>query len=231
MANLLLIRHAENDYLGKRLAGHLPGVHLNPAGIQHARQLAEALQNLPVKAIYSSPLERTQETAQPLADLLHLPVTPCDGLAEIHFGAWQGKTLKQMARMKLWKTVQEAPSQMVFPGGESFPQAQERIVAALAAISAGHAEEDLVACFSHSDAIKLVVAYYLGMPLDNFQRTSVDPCSITALFLPKEGPPHISFINQRMGLEFKKPPETKRRRKRDKEKAGGTPSEKPGGER
>jgi probable phosphomutase (TIGR03848 family) len=218
MATLLLIRHAENDFLGRRLAGRLPGVHLNAAGCQHAEQLAEALRNLPIKAIYASPLERTMETAEPLAQALSLAILPRAGLQEIHFGGWQGKTMKQMARMKLWKTVQEAPSQMTFPGGESFPEAQARVAAELTAINAGHADEDLVACFSHSDAIKLAVAYFLGMPLDNFQRTSIDPCSITMLHLPKEGAPHLSSINQRMGLVFKQPEEKKPRRKPKDEK-------------
>lgn len=205
MATLLLIRHAENDYLGRRLAGRLPGIHLNPTGCAHAQALAEALRNLPIKAIYASPLERTLETAEPLAELLNLSITPCEGLMEINFGAWQGKTMKQMARMKLWKTVQEQPSQMTFPRGESFPEAQQRVVEAISTIAARHADDEMVACFSHSDAIKLAIAYFLGMPLDNFQRTGVDPCSLTALHLPKEGRPYLAFINQRMGLEFKRP--------------------------
>ncbi|HEX9012899.1 MAG TPA: histidine phosphatase family protein, partial [Anaerolineaceae bacterium] len=191
MATLLLIRHGENDSIGKRLTGRLPGVHLNAAGCRHAEQLAEALKNLPIKAIYSSPLERTMETAEPLAQILNLAVIPRDGLMEINFGAWQGKTPKQMARLKLWKTVQESPSQMTFPQGESFPAAQERIAAELNAINASHEEDDLVACFSHSDAIKLAVSYFLGLPLDHFQRTSVDPCSLTMIHVPKEGAPHI----------------------------------------
>jgi probable phosphomutase (TIGR03848 family) len=209
MATLLLIRHGENDFLGRRLAGRLPGVHLNAAGCEHAQKLADALCNLPIKAIYASPLERTMETAAPLAQAFNLPILPREGLQEIAFGGWQGKTMKQMARMKLWKTVQQAPSQMTFPGGESFPQAQQRIVAEINAISAAHEDEDLAACFSHSDAIKLAIAYYLGMPLDLFQRTSVDPCSVTILHLPKEGAPHFTCINQRMGLEFRKPEEKK----------------------
>jgi probable phosphoglycerate mutase len=217
MATLLLIRHGENDFLGRRLAGRLPGVHLNPAGCEHAQKLADALRNLPIKAIYSSPLERTMETAEPLAQVFTLPILPVEGLQEIAFGAWQGKTMKQMARMKLWKTVQEAPSQMTFPGGESFPLAQQRIVAALSEINAAHTDEDLVACFSHSDAIKLAIAHFLGMPLDLFQRTSVDPCSLTILHLPKEGRPHFSCINQRMALEFRKPQERKRRSRTKKE--------------
>ena len=156
------------------------------------------------------------ETAQPLAELLGLPVVPCEGLIEVNFGAWQGKTMKQMARLKLWKTVQEKPSLMAFPQGETFVQAQQRIVGALAALAARHADDEIVACFSHSDAIKLAIAHFLGMPLDNFQRTGVDPCSLTALHLPKEGRPYLGFINQRMGLEFKRPEEKRGKRQNKK---------------
>ncbi len=211
MTTLLLIRHAENDYLGRKLAGRLPGIHLNATGCAHAQAVAESVRNLPIKAIFASPLERTMETAQPLAEILGLPIQTCDGLLEINFGAWQGKTIKQMKRMKLWKTVQQAPSQMTFPQGESFPEAQRRMVEAITGIAAGREDEEMVACFSHSDAIKLAVTHFLGMPLDNFQRLAIDPCSLTMLHLPKEGSPYLGLINQHMGLEFKPPAPKKKK--------------------
>lgn len=215
MAILLLIRHAENDYLGKRLAGRLPGIHLNEAGRRHAQELAEALYRAPIKAIYSSPLERAVETAEPLAQALHLPVNLRPGLMEIDFGGWVGKTNRQMARTKLWKVVQETPSQMRFPGGETFPEAQQRITAELDQILAAYEDQDLVACFSHSDAIKLAVAHYLGLPLDHFQRLAVNPCSLSILSIPKEGHPYLISLNQALKLEFPPPqPEKKKGRKR-----------------
>ncbi|HEX2980045.1 MAG TPA: histidine phosphatase family protein [Anaerolineaceae bacterium] len=213
MTTLLLIRHGQNDFVGRKLAGRLPGVHLNERGRRQAEAIAEALKLAPLKAIYSSPLERAVETAEPLARLLNLPIQPRPGLMEIDFGGWQGKTMKQMARLKLWKTVQERPSQMVFPGGESFAAAQQRIVADLQEIAACHEEKDLVACFSHSDAIKLAIAHYLGMPLDNFQRVAVDPTSITALFISPEGQPFFGSINLLPGWSFP-PAEKKKKRKR-----------------
>ena len=183
MATLILIRHGENDFVGRRLAGHLPGVHLNAAGHSQAETIAAVLRQEPVIAIYASPLERTMETAGPLARDLYLSITPHDGLAEVYFGTWQGKSISYLKRLKLWQVVQKTPSQARFPNGESFNEAQARVVAALEAINAAHGEKERVACFSHSDTIRLAVAHYLTMPLDSFQRLTVNPASITRLHL------------------------------------------------
>lgn len=194
MAIILLIRHGENDWVGRKLAGRLPGVHLNQNGLNQAKALAGTLQNLPIKAIYSSPLERVLETAQPLAQVKGMGIAVCENLSEIHFGDWQGKTIKQMRRLKLWRTVQNHPSQMQFPNGESFVDAQNRLVDCITQISEKHETSDLIACFSHSDAIRLLVAYYLNIPLDSFQRIHINTASLTMLMLTKE---HISvpFVN------------------------------------
>jgi probable phosphoglycerate mutase len=194
MAIILLIRHGENDWVGKKLAVRLPGVHLNQNGLNQAKALAATLQNMPIKAIYSSPLERALETARPMADVKKMEISICENLSEINFGDWQGKTIKQMRRLKLWETVQNHPSQMQFPNGESFIGAQNRLVDCVTQISEKHEPVDLVACFSHSDAIRLLVAYYLNVPLDSFQRIHINTASISTLILTKE---HISvpFVN------------------------------------
>lgn len=194
MAIILLIRHGENDWVGKKLAGRLPGVHLNQNGRDQAEGLAATLQILPIKAIYSSPLERALETAQPLAQVKKLEISTCENLSEINFGDWQGKTIKQMRKLKLWETVQNHPSRMQFPNGESFMGAQKRLVDCISQISEDHEPSDLVACFSHSDAIRLLVAYFLNVPLDSFQRIHINTASISTLLLTKE---HISvpFVN------------------------------------
>ena len=90
MTIIYLIRHAENDYLGKRLAGWLPGVHLNERGAAQAEALAERLSGIRFLAIYASPLERTMETAIPIAQRLGLQVIPRPALGEVHYGRWQG---------------------------------------------------------------------------------------------------------------------------------------------
>lgn len=188
MSIILLIRHGENDYVKEgRLAGRLPGIHLNERGHSQANQIAENIKNLPIKAIYSSPLERTLETAEPISKILDLEIQPECNLEEINFGTWQGKTLKSLRRRKLWDIVQRSPSMMRFPGGESFLEAQERVVDFLNQLSSETKQKDLIICVTHSDIIKLAVSNYIGLHLDFFQRIIISPGSITALSLSQKG--------------------------------------------
>jgi probable phosphomutase (TIGR03848 family) len=188
MPIFLLIRHGENDYVKKgMLAGRLAGVHLNAKGREQAQRLADMLTGAPVKAIYSSPLERTLETAQPIAQAVGLEIISRPGLIEVDFGEWQDQKLRTLGKLKLWKMVQNAPAVMRFPGGESFFEAQLRITADLLELANQYEAKDLVICVSHSDPIRLAAAYFLGLPLDLFQRLSVSPGSITTLTLSEMG--------------------------------------------
>jgi probable phosphomutase (TIGR03848 family) len=195
MPAIILIRHAENDYVKKgRLAGRSPGVHLNQKGRDQAQALAEKLRGAPIKALYSSPLERTMETAEPIARALDLQVIPCEDLLEVDFGEWQGKSLKGLRRLKLWKTVQHSPATTRFPGGESFAEAQFRACQAL----------ERIAGVSHGDLIKLTVAYYLGLPMDLFQRLFIAPASFTVLALGPAGT-FLVTLNYDLSFTFSKP--------------------------
>ena len=188
MPLFLLIRHGENDYVKKGfLAGRTPGVNLNKAGQEQARLLAEKLAAAPIKAIYSSPLERALQTAEPLAKALGVEVSLRPGLTEVEVGDWTGMKLNRLRSQKLWNVVQFSPSRMQFPGGETFAQAQYRICQELEVLSKQHEPMDLVICVTHADPIRLAVAYFVGMPLDTFQRLAVAPASITALFLGEMG--------------------------------------------
>ena len=205
MPIFLLIRHGENDYVKDgRLAGRMPDVHLNQKGQAQAQAVSDKLKGARVAAIYASPLERTIETANPIAAMLDLEVIPRSGLLEVDFGEWQGKTLKSLRRRKLWKVVQGAPSQMRFPGGESFAEAQIRIVQDIRLLAEQHKPKDLVICVSHSDLIKLAVAYFIGLPLDMFQRLHVSPASITALMLSQMGG-HLLTMNYDVSFRLPKP--------------------------
>jgi len=197
MPLLLLIRHGENEYVKTgKLAGRLLGVHLNERGRQQAAELAKALADLPLKAIYSSPLERALETAEPIAAGRKLEIQLRPDLMDNDIGAWQGRSLKQLRRIKKWKIVQQAPSRFKFPEGESFLQTQARIASCLDEIAANHKPKDVVAVVFHADPIKLAVAHYLGMPLDHFQRLGCDTASVTVLYVSETGA-HLIKLNQR----------------------------------
>lgn len=182
MQTVLLIRHAENDYSQKqRLAGRLPGIHLNEQGRAQAAALAEALGELPLMAVYSSPLERAVETAEPIAAAHGLKVIKRDGLTETLLGTWEGQSVKRLRRNKQWRLLHEQPSRFRFPGGEWMVEQQARRVAEIEAICAQHKAKELIACVGHADPLKLVIAYYIGLPLDHFQRIGLNVASVSTL--------------------------------------------------
>lgn len=211
MTVLLLIRHGENEYTRTgKLAGWTAGVSLNATGQQQAQKLAEKLKSAPLAALYSSPLERARETAAPLAVAKNLEVKIVEGMGEVRYGEWQGKSLKRLARTNLWRTVQGHPSAMQFPAGETFRQVQYRAVESIEALVKAH-PKDMVAIVSHGDVIKLVVAHYLGLPLDMFQRVMVNTASITILRLG-HGHPALVKLNDTTGVEVA--PKPKRAKKK-----------------
>lgn len=198
MTLLLLIRHGENDFVKTgRMAGRIPGVHLNENGQKQAQALGEALKDAPIKAVYSSPLERAIETAAPIAGAHRLQIIQEPGLMETHVGKWQGRSWKLLSLKKEWKIVQNAPSRFRFPEGESFPECQLRIVNVVERIIQTHKKpRDVIALIFHADPIKLAVAHFLGMSLDHFQRLGCDTGSLTALHVNEMGA-HLIKLNQR----------------------------------
>ena len=193
MSLLLLIRHALTDSTGKELTGWTPGVHLSERGREQAERLAERIAQLPIEAIYSSPLERCRETARPLASRRKLSVRSRPGLGELRFGAWTGRSLRQLSRTKLWREVQTTPSRARFPDGESILEAQARAVGEIERLVSLHPKV-VVAAFSHADVIKLILAWYAGMHTDMFQRLTVSPASVSAVAVGS-GPPRILGMN------------------------------------
>jgi probable phosphomutase (TIGR03848 family) len=208
MPLLLLIRHGENEYVKTgKLAGRIPGVHLNEKGQKQAQALGEALKNVPIKAVYSSPLERAMETAGPIAESHKLAIIQEPDLMDTDIGRWQGKSLKVLRLTKAWKIVQSAPSRFRFPEGESFVGAQTRYTDALERITQKHKPQEIVAVVFHADPIKLAVAHFLGMPLDHFQRLSCDTGSLSALYMSEMGA-NLIKLNQRPPFDFLPPKNT-----------------------
>ena len=194
---VLLVRHGRTPTTGQVLPGRAPNLHLSDEGRAQAEAAAERIGKLtgpegtapgrgPV-AVYASPLERTQETAKPIARRLGLRVRTHRGLLECDFGEWTGVKLSDLAKKPEWSTVQRNPSGFRFPAGESFLEMQVRMATALARLVERHPGETVVAV-SHADPIKAVVAQAAGTPLDLFQRLTVAPCSVSALAYTGHGP-------------------------------------------
>lgn len=186
MTIFFLVRHGENDWVKKnRLAGWIPGVNLNENGRRQAQDVGARLAPQPITAIYSSPVTRCVETAEYIAPHFQLPVIINDDFGETRYGEWEGKKVKKLAKKPEWHVVQFFPSRMKFPGGEALREVQYRAVQALERLSVQHRSET-VAVVSHADVIKLVLAHYLGVHIDLFQRIAVSPASISVLHLSEK---------------------------------------------
>jgi probable phosphoglycerate mutase len=189
---VLFVRHGQTPTTGKVLPGRARGLTLSDKGQQQAERAAERIAALQtderkIAAVYASPLERTQETAKPIARALGLRVRRNQGLLEADFGDWTGAELKRLYKKPEWRTVQRNPSGFRFPGGESFTEMQARICGAVDRLRAAHPGQTVVAV-SHADPIKAAVAHAMGTHLDLFQRIVVSPCSVSAVLYGVDGP-------------------------------------------
>jgi probable phosphomutase (TIGR03848 family) len=186
---VLLVRHGQTPTTGAVLPGRAKGLHLADAGREQAQAVAERIAPFAdrVAAVYASPLERTRETAAPIAKALGQRVRIERGLLEADFGEWTGAELKQLMKLPAWKVVQQRPSTFRFPGGESFSEMQVRIGTAIERIVTAHPGKVVVAV-SHADPIKAAVAHAMGSHLDAFQRIVISPCSVSAVSHGVGGP-------------------------------------------
>lgn len=185
MTKFLLIRHATTDAVGKRLSGRKPGVSLNTAGQEQAEKLAQRLASASIAAIYSSPLERALQTAQPIAEILNLQTKVDESFLEMNFGEWTNADFGELTSNQQFKLFNSFRSSTRVPGGELMLEAQLRIVSGLLNLTKQHPGET-VAVVSHSDLIKAAIAYFAGIPLDMFQRLEISPASVSIIQVYEE---------------------------------------------
>lgn len=184
---LVLIRHAHSQSNASGvLSGRLPNIHLSEKGIKQSQQLSERLGNFAVAQLRVSPMERCFETISPWLNDVVLKNSPDfepiidPSLNEVDYGHWSGKKLISLARKKEWRTVQESPSRMYFPGGEGIAQMQSRAMSVVHEL-AKLPDSKTAVIVSHGDVIKSIVASALGTHLDEFQRIIIDPASVSVL--------------------------------------------------
>jgi probable phosphoglycerate mutase len=205
MTTIVLVRHGENDWVKKqRLAGWIPGIHLNKKGKKQAEEAAKRLARLPVKAVYSSPVTRCTETASYIAESHGLKLIEVEDLGEVRYGKWEGKKIKKLARKPSWRTVQFYPSRFHFPEGEALRETQFRAIQALEELAARH-DNEIIVVVSHADLIKLVIAHYLGVHIDLFQRIVISPASATIFTLSASGIVRVLRVNDDGPLRMKEP--------------------------
>jgi broad specificity phosphatase PhoE len=174
------VRHGSHDSLGRRLCGRMPGILLNAAGEAEAHRLAERFRHERIAAVYSSPLERTVQTASPIAAALGLQVETDMDINELDLGGWTGAAFGALSHKPDWQWWNAARGQHRPPGGETMIEVQVRVSRWLETVRRRYPEEAVVAV-SHGDVIKAALAFTLGLSLDHHARLDVDPGSINTI--------------------------------------------------
>ena len=192
MTLLYFVRHGVTDHTGHRLSGWMEDVHLSEKGREHADAVAVMLAGIRCKAVYSSPIDRTVETARPIAARHDLGVKVRRNLGEVDYGTWTNRSFRSLARTKLWTTVQRYPSGARFPHGETLREVQTRAVTEVDKLVAQHPKQ-AICCVSHADVIRLVVAHFMGIHIDLFQRIVIGPASVSVVGLDEDGPRILSL--------------------------------------
>jgi probable phosphoglycerate mutase len=133
-------------------------------------------------AIYSSPVQRCRETADIVAAPHGIRVREDERIQEVDYGKWSNRTFGSLRKTKLWDVVQRQPSAARFPEGESIREVQARAVDAVQELAARHPKKK-ICCVSHADVIKLVLAHFLGVHIDLYQRIAISPASVSGITL------------------------------------------------
>ena len=232
MTTVLLVRHGRtNANATGVLAGRSPGVELDEIGVQQAAASAERIAPLPIRAVVSSPLRRCRQTAKTISDARGrtdsepLPVLTEAGLIECGYGSWTGRKLGELAKEKLWRTVQQQPSAVRFPDGEAMTEMSARAVSTIrrwdAELAGEYGDDALWVAVSHGDVIKAILADALGMHLDAFQRIMVDPASISVIHYAETRPFVLRMNSVGQDLASLIPKPAKKGRRRGSKKTAG----------
>ena len=193
MTTFALIRHASNALVGHTIVGRMPGVQLSPSGRREAEALAQRLEGSPIRALYSSPLERARATAALIAARLRLELQTADELNEIDYGRWTNRTLADLHDLEAWRRFNIFRSGSRVPDGETMIEVQGRMLRLIERLCSAYPKET-VALVSHGDVIKAILAHYLGVPLDLFQRIEISPASLSVVRVEPYGP-EVLLIN------------------------------------
>ncbi|MBB4572456.1 histidine phosphatase family protein [Rhizobium lentis] len=182
-ATYFLVRHAAHDNVGNFLAGRAAGITLGEAGRAQVQRLGQRLRRGDIDAIYTSPRERTLETAEGIASACGLALPQTDAaLDEVNFGDWSGKTFEVLNDDPRWRRWNTTRSLTRTPGGETMLDVQTRIFGLMETLASG-GNDRRIALVSHADVIKAAVSHVLGLPIDAWPRFDIAPASVTTVVI------------------------------------------------
>lgn len=196
MGRVFLIRHgqvewnAKNSYIGST---DLP---LDHTGLNQARLLAEYLATREIAKVYSSDLQRAHQTAGVIASQLEVPLVLCRQLRELNYGAWEGVSESEVARLypDLYSRWLVEPLSVRIPDGEHLSEFQNRVLPAFQHIASEHREDDIV-IVAHKTTNRLILACLLGMDLNRYRQIGQNNACVNTVFIREDGSMSVEVIN------------------------------------
>lgn len=180
MAKIYLIRHGESLANTKGIyQGQTYDTKLSPLGVRQAVAVAGRLRHVPVGRIIVSPLTRTRETAQAIAQFHPVAVDIHRQIMETNHGQWEGKHVSDIKRRwpRIYRTWTENPMQVKFPKGETFGDLQKRVWRWWLATAPLITQPTVVV--THDNVIRIILAGILDMPADSIWMFELQPTGIT----------------------------------------------------
>jgi broad specificity phosphatase PhoE len=178
MSFFLLVRHAATDAPSGTILGRIPGIHLSQEGIACAQRLAREFRSIDIQELWSSPLERALETAEPLADAALIPIRICQELNEFDYGEWAGRPLTELEKDPRWRRFNRERVDAPVPGGETARDVSKRVAALLARLRSA---AGVIVMVTHAEIIRAALANCLRTPNDLFDRVEISHASVTII--------------------------------------------------
>ncbi|MHC4879705.1 MAG: histidine phosphatase family protein [Planctomycetota bacterium] len=182
---LYLIRHGatpSNEEKPRRLQGCGVDTSLSPRGAEQAREVAAFLQDIPLHAVFSSPLKRAQETAAQIAAVQNLDVCVIDAIHEVNVGRWERLNWATIAQEfpTEYEQFMEDSAQHGYPGGESHRDVAERVAPVFEQLLADNAGKR-IAVVAHSVVNRTWLATLLGIPVGHAKDLPQDNCCVNVI--------------------------------------------------
>ena len=182
MGEILLIRHGETEWNREEVFRGRADVPLSARGREQARLLGEALKGSGVRAVYSSPLSRARQTADPVAEAIGIEVQIEERLVDMSFGRWESRPRAEVEKEDpaLYSAWLTEPQEFRAPDGESLANVIARAWPAMGQITARH-RGGRAAIVTHRVVCKVLLCAALGAGEAAFWRVRVDTASISIL--------------------------------------------------
>lgn len=170
MTTVYLVRHAKSIGNTERIFQGRSNLGLSAEGRAQLPQLAERFRNIPLEAVYSSPLQRAVQTAEAVSHYHHLPIQTEEDLSEIYAGEWELKRFSDLPILypEHWRLWCEEEAHFCAPSGESIVQVHNRISSAIDRIAAQN-DGKTIAVVSHGCALRCYLCHALGLPLERIE--------------------------------------------------------------